>query len=167
MAIRPQGIAKRRFNFQNAKLFPLPVASGDLKMRFPIGKADGVFLPVFDRQKGGGLPNGVRTKNSLATIKQGGFFMRIAKRRYSAGARSGSEAPKGLFPLCLCFFQSVAPGLTAASQSALPSGRSSSEALPRRFAFWKLKRQLRNPLWEGLVPSPTARFLDGGRFTSI
>ena len=41
------------FYFKNAKQFPLPVASGDLKMRFSIGKADGVFLPIGDRQKGG------------------------------------------------------------------------------------------------------------------
>ena len=31
----------------------------------------GVFLPIGDGQKGGGLPNGARAKHSLATIKQG------------------------------------------------------------------------------------------------
>jgi hypothetical protein len=41
-----RGIFSDFIRFQRMKSTP-PVASGDLKRRFPVGKADGEFLSVF------------------------------------------------------------------------------------------------------------------------
>ena len=80
MAIRPQRIAKRLNmkveDLETAKADGNPPAK-DCEAPLPLFPLrGGVFLPIGDGQKGGGLPNGARAKHSLATIKQGCRFMR-------------------------------------------------------------------------------------------
>ena len=67
-------------------------------------------MPVGDRQKGGGLPNGARAKHSLATIKQGRRSMRSAVSLLDRGAAAK--------PRRVVFFYLN----NAASQSALAFG---------------------------------------------
>ena len=61
---------KGSFYFLKREAFPLPVAFGDLKMRFSIG----VFLPISDGQKWGGFLNVALANRGLVKIKQEGFL---------------------------------------------------------------------------------------------
>ena len=74
---------------------------------------------------------------------------RIAKRRCCYGARSGSEAPKGLFPLCLCRFCEAPLNLPPTLTSIIHSRRRGGNLpVPQRIA----KRR-----WSaGFQPAPKA-----------
>ena len=90
--------AKRRCRY-----FPVGFADGKPHFKVARGDREGRLLPVGDRQKRAGLPNGARAKHSLATIKQEHpFNFENAKRRFSTGSRSVCSAPKGRFPFRLC-----------------------------------------------------------------
>ena len=113
-----KGLRSAVLIFKIRKEFPLPVASGDLKMRFPIGKADGVFLPVVDRQKGGGLPNGDRAKHSLVTIKQDGFLCE-ASLTWERGASAPPRRVFFLFVFAVFTFPN-AKQISPPSETILP-----------------------------------------------
>ena len=90
--IAPQGRCypsrpKHPIGAVGAKVLPAKDCEAPFDFQNPKGISPpwrGRPCPLKTDKDGGGLPNGARAKHSLATIKQGGFFMRIAKRRGSA-----------------------------------------------------------------------------------